>query len=126
MRTDSDKADKGGDESKRSAPHKETAVSAQLDCDEEVEACSEREAGIRKVQGEVQISAEKCEQEGSRAVQNTGDRGEQSHEDKDQIVQRYAGKYIEVENSEKDEKDIKRSEKNARDIRVLRNKTEPC
>ena len=52
--------------------------------------------------------------------------GEQSHEYKDQIVQRDAGKYIEVENSEKDEKDIKRSKKNARGIRVLRNKTEPC
>ena len=59
-------------------------------------------------------------------MQNTGDRGEQSHEDKDQIVQSYSGKYIEVENSEEDEKDIKRSEKNARGIRVLRKKTEPC
>ena len=56
VRTDRDKVEKGGDESDRSAPHKEAAVNAQVDCDEEVHACSAREAWIREVQGVVQIS----------------------------------------------------------------------
>ena len=73
MRTDSDKAEKGRDESEMSAPHKEASVNAQVDCDEEVPAYSARDAWIREVHGEVQITVEGFEHEGSN-VQNTGER----------------------------------------------------
>ena len=115
VRTDRDKAEKGGDESDRSAPHKEMPVNAQVDCDEEVPACSAREAWIRGLKGEVQITTEVFEQEGSN-VQNTGKetRREQSPEDKCLIEQSVAGKDREMKSSKEEDTDIKRSEEDDR------------
>ena len=119
VRTDRDKAEKGGDESDRSAPHKEAPVNAKVDCDEEVLACSAREAWIRELKGEVQITAEVFEQKRSN-VQNTWflTRREQSHEDKNLIEQSVAGKDRKMKSSKEEDTDIKRSEEDVRGYKI--------
>jgi hypothetical protein len=74
-----------------------------------------REAWIRGLKGEVQITAEVFEQEGSN-VQNTGEetRREQSHEDNNTIEHSAAGKDREIKSSKKKDTDIKRSEEDDR------------